>query len=93
MPKAIIKGLPMISSEGDMKKLRAGTRKLVRASKGKLVEFTVVDDVVTIDVDNTSALEVLCEQLRKFGGVSLTVVQDDIEELLLQYEEASKKAK
>jgi hypothetical protein len=89
MAKAIIKGLPMINSDADMKKLRAGSRKLVKANKGNVIEFTVVNDVVTIGVDNTSALDILCEQLRKFAGVSLTVVGDSIEELLFQYGKAS----
>lgn len=86
MPKAIIKGLPMLNSDPDMKKLRVGTRKLVKANKGNLIEFSVMNDVVTIGVDNTTALDALCSQLRKFAGVSLTIVGDSIEELLLQYE-------
>lgn len=86
MAKAIIKGLPMINSEPDMRKLRIGSRKLVKANKGKVIEFTVVNDTVTIGVDNTTALEVLCAQLQRFAGVSLTVVGDAFEELLFQYE-------
>ena len=89
MPKAIIKGLPMVNSEPDMKKLKAGSRKLVKANKGKVIGFTVVDNIVTIDVDNTSALELLLAQLQKFAGVSYTVVSDAIEELLFQYGKAS----
>jgi len=84
MPRVIVKGLPMLGSDEEMKKLRTGVRNIAKASKAK-VTWTVSDDVVAIDIATEPALLAVCKKLDRFRGVVLTKVEDQIDELLLKY--------
>jgi hypothetical protein len=92
MPKAVVTGFPGVDSDGDVKKLRSGTRQLVKKNKGKLTQFDVDNGILTIEIDNEAAFEAVCEQLRRFTGVSLATVTSAFDELFLQYEKQPAKA-
>lgn len=89
MPTAMIKGLPMLGSDDSVKQLKTRIRKSVKSNKGKLTSFSVRNEQLSLEIDNQSAFDFVCKQLRKIPGVSLTTTADPLEALVLEYASAA----